>query len=47
VLSFGARFVSVMEMKQAINIWLNTEVETDPKRIRRNQKIEILSRDKT
>jgi ribose 5-phosphate isomerase B len=44
VLSFGARFVLVEEMKQAIEIWLSTPVENDPKRARRNQKIELLSR---
>lgn len=40
VLSFGARFMAVEEMKLALEIWLKTPVEADPKRARRNQKIE-------
>ncbi len=44
VLAFGARFVSVEAMKEAIELWLMTPVEADAKRARRNQKLEILSR---
>lgn len=44
VLSFGARFVAVAEMKAAIALWLVTPVESNEKRARRNQKLETLSR---
>ncbi len=44
VLSIGARFVSFEETKRAIGIWLATPFDGEPKRERRNQKIETLTR---
>lgn len=44
LLSFGARFVSVEEVKKCIRQWLNTSPLTDEKYRRRNQKIELISR---
>jgi ribose 5-phosphate isomerase B len=44
VLSFGARFVSVEEIKECILLWLKTPVLTDDKYRRRNQKIERITR---
>lgn len=44
VLSIGARFVSVEEVKIAILTWLSTPVLVDEKYRRRNQKIEKITR---
>lgn len=44
MLSFGARFVSVEEIKVCITTWLNTAVLSDEKYQRRNKKIERLTR---
>jgi ribose 5-phosphate isomerase B len=44
VLSFGARFVSVEEIKISILNWLKTPVLKEEKYRRRNQKIERLTR---
>lgn len=44
VLSFGARFVSVDEVKDSILLWLKTPVLKEEKYRRRNQKIEHLTR---
>jgi ribose 5-phosphate isomerase B len=44
MLSFGARFVSVEEIKVCIATWLNTSVLSDEKYQRRNKKIERLTR---
>jgi ribose 5-phosphate isomerase B len=40
VLSFGARFVSLEEVKEMITLWLETPALEDEKYVRRNQKIE-------
>lgn len=40
VLSFGARFVSLDEVKRLIRVWLTTPVLFEEKYARRNQKIE-------
>ncbi len=45
ILSIGARFVSVEECKEAIITWLKSEVLSDDKYRRRNQKIEKITRD--
>ncbi len=45
VLSIGARFVSVEEVKIAILTWLSTPVLVDEKYRRRNQKIEKITRE--
>ncbi|MCA9365502.1 RpiB/LacA/LacB family sugar-phosphate isomerase [Candidatus Kaiserbacteria bacterium] len=45
VLSIGARFVSLDEAKKVIWQWLHTEVLTDDKYTRRNQKIEAITRE--
>lgn len=45
VLSFGARFVSVEEVKECIIQWLHTPVLQDEKYRRRNQKIEKITRE--
>lgn len=44
LLSFGARFVEVEEVKKSIRHWLNTNPLTEEKYRRRNQKIELISR---
>lgn len=44
ILSFGARFVSVEEVKSCILLWLKTPVLKEEKYRRRNQKIERLTR---
>jgi ribose 5-phosphate isomerase B len=44
VLSIGARFVSVEEVKKCLETWLNTPVLVDEKYRRRNQKIETITR---
>jgi ribose 5-phosphate isomerase B len=44
VLSFGARFLSVEEAKTAIALWLKEPKDDAEKRMRRNRKIEALSR---
>lgn len=45
VLSIGARFVSIDEVKEGIALWLSSPVLADEKYKRRNQKIEKLTRD--
>lgn len=45
VLSIGARFVSVEEVKELVMVWINTPVLTDEKYRRRNQKIERITRE--
>ncbi len=45
VLSIGARFVPIEEVKEGIVLWLSSPVLTDEKYKRRNQKIEKLTRD--
>jgi ribose 5-phosphate isomerase B len=44
VLSIGARFVSGEEAITVIKLWLNTEVLAEEKRLRRNKKIETITR---
>lgn len=44
VLSFGARFLTLEEVKRSIALWLNTPFDGQEKRERRNQKIETLTR---
>jgi ribose 5-phosphate isomerase B len=44
VLSIGARFVSVEDMKSLVQIWLSTPALTDEKYQRRNEKIETITR---
>lgn len=44
VLSIGARFVEIEEVKKCVQIWLSTSVLTDDKYRRRNQKIETITR---
>ncbi len=43
MLSVGARFVSLDEVKDVIALWLETDVLTDQKYTRRNQKIEDIT----
>lgn len=45
VLSLGARFVSLAEAKEVINLWLNTEVSAEEKYTRRNKKIELYTKE--
>lgn len=45
ILSIGARFVSVSDTKQAILQWFTTPVLEEEKRVRRNQKIEFISKE--
>ncbi len=42
ILSFGARFVSKEEAKNAVQLWLDTEFSEDERHIRRINKIERL-----
>ena len=44
VLSFGARFTSIEEVKDCILLWLSTPALTDVKYERRNQKMEDLTK---
>jgi ribose 5-phosphate isomerase B len=44
ILSIGARFVSIEEVKKCIVTWLNTPVLLDDKYRRRNQKIESITK---
>lgn len=44
VLSIGARFVTFLEAKEVISIWLNTAVAEDEKYVRRNKKIELYTK---
>ena len=44
ILSFGARFVTVDQTKECINIWLAAEVLQGEKYQRRNQKIEHITK---
>ncbi|HMO78491.1 MAG TPA: RpiB/LacA/LacB family sugar-phosphate isomerase [Candidatus Paceibacterota bacterium] len=45
VLSIGARFVTEALAKEAIELWLKTEVGQDEKYQRRNQKIEKITKE--
>jgi ribose 5-phosphate isomerase B len=45
VLSIGARFVSKEEAIDAVERWLSTPVLAEEKRVRRNQKIEVYTKD--
>jgi ribose 5-phosphate isomerase B len=44
VLSIGARFVDEETTKRAINAWLTTSFAGEEKRVRRNQKIERVTK---
>ncbi len=44
ILSFGARFVTVEEVKSGILTWLSTPALSDEKYERRNQKIEVITK---
>jgi ribose 5-phosphate isomerase B len=44
VLSVGARFVSIEETKDCISTWLAAEMLADEKYLRRNQKLEHITR---
>jgi ribose 5-phosphate isomerase B len=45
ILSLGARFMSLEEVKEAITLWLNTEVLKEEKRQRRNLCIDTITRE--
>ena len=45
ILSIGARFVQLDEVKQAIREWLNTELLPEEKYQRRNRKIETITKE--
>jgi ribose 5-phosphate isomerase B len=47
VLSIGARFVSVDEVKRLVWLWLTTECVLGDKYVRRNQKIDTMSQIQT
>lgn len=40
VLSLGARFLDLPAAKEAVKLWLETDVSTDPKYTRRNQALD-------
>jgi ribose 5-phosphate isomerase B len=42
VLSIAARFVSVMDMKQVVKLWLETEFKDEPRHVRRIDKLDRL-----
>ncbi len=44
ILSIGARFVTFLEVKDVISVWLNTAVAKDEKYVRRNKKIELYTK---
>ncbi len=44
ILSIGARFVSIEDAKAVIEVWLQTDVLAEEKRIRRNRKIEAYTK---
>lgn len=44
MLSIGARFVSISDLKSTIEIWLTTSVLSEEKYSRRNKKIENITR---
>ncbi len=43
VLSIGARFVTVEEVRSVVELWLNTEPSIEAKYARRNEKLDTLS----
>lgn len=45
ILSLGARFVSNEEALEAVELWLQTDVELDERHIRRTKKMEIITRE--
>lgn len=45
IISFGARFVTIDEVKDCVLTWLSTPASEDEKYQRRNQKIESLAKD--
>lgn len=45
VLSIGARFVTIEETKEVVWKWLHTEILADEKYRRRNQKIELITKE--
>ena len=45
VLSIGARFLKIEDVKEAITLWLSSPVLTDEKYTRRNQKIERITKE--
>ncbi len=45
ILSIGARFVDVEDTKIAIDVWLSTGVLPEEKRLRRNRKIEMYTKE--
>jgi ribose 5-phosphate isomerase B len=44
VLSIGARFVSVPEAIEAVELWLKTKAVVEERHVRRNQKLEAITR---
>lgn len=44
ILSVGARFVTPQECKEVITVWLAAPFEPDEKRVRRNRKLEHLTK---
>lgn len=45
ILSFGCRFISLDEIKEAITLWLATETSEEQKYARRNNKIEKITKE--
>lgn len=44
VLSIGARFVSIPETIEAVKLWLTTKPVLDERHVRRNQKLEAITK---
>ena len=42
ILSLGARFLAVEEAKEAVQLWLKTEFSSEPRHLRRLEKINLL-----